>query len=187
MRRILYRGLLQLHPAQFRTEFAPDMLWIFELETAAGRAWPLFLDALGSVGRQWLLRSGAWKAAAGALGGFVIVAGMLGMTGPALLGHGAVCGVPPEQFRGRWAGSVHLSGMAGLMEITLDRQGGAWRGEYHLRGPRGDSRSGPAEDIRVEGDTLRFRVKPAGTELTFVGRLSRHRLSGQLEPAGNLF
>lgn len=77
--RLIYRLILCLHPPAFRREFAEEMLWIFD-ETAGG--WPrtlLFSDALISLARQWLLRSGAWKLLAAGAGGLLqITAGGLG-------------------------------------------------------------------------------------------------------------
>lgn len=58
----LYRGLLRLHPEQFRRQFGDDMLWIFDEISATGRsAAPLFADAAGSLARQWLLRGNVGK------------------------------------------------------------------------------------------------------------------------------
>ena len=71
MIRLLYRLLLCLHPPAFRREFAGEMLWIFdETAGAAGRAL-LFSDALLSLARQWMLRSGAWKLLAAGAGGLI--------------------------------------------------------------------------------------------------------------------
>ena len=55
--RSLYRCLLRVHPAQFRREFAEEMLWIFDEVTARDSAVPLLVDALVSLGRQWTLRT----------------------------------------------------------------------------------------------------------------------------------
>ena len=78
MTRALYRWLLWLHPPAFRREFAGEMLWIFEEAAPQGVA-PLFGDALISLLRQWLLRSGQWKLAAALIGGMIeVTAGGLG-------------------------------------------------------------------------------------------------------------
>jgi hypothetical protein len=55
-----------MHPQAFRREFADEMLCIYE---EAGSA-SFFADALVSLTRQWLLRSGGWKIA-------VVLAGAL--------------------------------------------------------------------------------------------------------------
>lgn len=71
MMRLVYRLLLCLHPPRFRREFAQEMLWIFD-ETAAGGPRAILLgDALVSLARQWLLRSGAWKLLVAGAGGLV--------------------------------------------------------------------------------------------------------------------
>jgi hypothetical protein len=67
MTRTLYRFLLRLHPREFREEFAEEMLWIFDQAGHNFSAVPLFADALESLGRQWLVRSGAWPYAVGVM------------------------------------------------------------------------------------------------------------------------
>ena len=54
-----YRFLLALHPKAFQEEFAAEMLWIFEEQSAQRGCVPLFTDALVSLGRQWMFRSTA--------------------------------------------------------------------------------------------------------------------------------
>jgi hypothetical protein len=67
MTRILYRLLLRLHPRDFREEFAGEMLWIFDEAGRSFGALPLFADAVESLVRQWLVRSGAWTYAIGVM------------------------------------------------------------------------------------------------------------------------
>jgi hypothetical protein len=71
MIRRLYQCLLWLHPPRFRREFAGEMLWIFDNAVDSEGAPSLLGDALVSLGRQWLLRSEAWKIAAALAGGLV--------------------------------------------------------------------------------------------------------------------
>lgn len=79
MTRLLYRLLLGLHPPAFRRQFAGEMLWIFDESTGAA-AWMLLADALISLARQWLLRSGAWKLLVAGAGGLIqITVGGLGL------------------------------------------------------------------------------------------------------------
>ena len=54
-----YRFLLALHPKAFQEEFAAEMLWIFDEESAKRCAMPLFSDALFSLGRQWVTGGGS--------------------------------------------------------------------------------------------------------------------------------
>jgi hypothetical protein len=63
MIRTCYRCLLWLHPPVFRREFAGEMLWIFDQAAESQGALALFSDGLGSLARQWLLRTGWWKIA----------------------------------------------------------------------------------------------------------------------------
>jgi len=65
--RALYRSLLWLHPPAFRREFAGEMLWIFDEAAAAEGSAALVADGFASLVRQWVLRCGAWKIAAGAM------------------------------------------------------------------------------------------------------------------------
>lgn len=67
MTRALYRWLLWLHPPSFRRQFAGEMLWIFDEAAAAEGPARLLLDGLGSLLRQWTIRSGAWKVLAAML------------------------------------------------------------------------------------------------------------------------
>jgi hypothetical protein len=69
--RWLYWGLLWLHPPAFRRAFAGEMLWIYDETSGAALVWLLFGDALVSLARQWVLRTGAWKVAAAGVGGLL--------------------------------------------------------------------------------------------------------------------
>jgi hypothetical protein len=62
----IYRLLLQLHPVRFRRRFAEEMLLMFD--EAPRKTW-LIVDGVGSMARQWLLRSGLWKWLLAGLGG----------------------------------------------------------------------------------------------------------------------
>ena len=70
MTRALYRGLVWLHPREFRTEFGGEMQWIFD-EASANGVIALFADAVVSLLRQWVVRYGTWKIAAGLAGGIL--------------------------------------------------------------------------------------------------------------------
>jgi hypothetical protein len=59
--RSLYHFLLRLHPAHFRNKFEDQMLWIFDESVASRGAASLLLDALVSLVRQWVLRTGYWR------------------------------------------------------------------------------------------------------------------------------
>lgn len=79
MIRTFYRWLICLHPPAFRQRFEQELLWIFDESSKASGAAPLLYDAVISLLRQWLVRSGMWK---WALGG---IAGAL----PVLIGFGS--------------------------------------------------------------------------------------------------
>jgi uncharacterized membrane protein len=79
MIRTLYRWLICLHPPAFRQRFEQELLWIFEESCDTSGATPLLYDAVVSLLRQWLMRSGMWK---WVLGG---IAGAL----PVLIGFGS--------------------------------------------------------------------------------------------------
>jgi hypothetical protein len=50
-----------LHPAAFRLRFEEEMLWIFDEAADTWGSASLFWDALLSLVRQWLVRSGLWR------------------------------------------------------------------------------------------------------------------------------
>ena len=79
MTRSLYRSLIYLHPPAFRLRFEQELLWIFDECRHESGAVPLLHDAVTSLLRQWLMRSGLWK---WVLGG---IAGAL----PVLIGFGS--------------------------------------------------------------------------------------------------
>jgi hypothetical protein len=56
--RSLYYFILRLHPAHFRDKFEDQMLWIFDESVASRGAASLLIDAVVSLVRQWVLRSG---------------------------------------------------------------------------------------------------------------------------------
>ena len=70
----LYARLLALHPAPFRDRFAAEMMLNLEEAQASGASAAFFIDAVRSLLRQWLLRSGSWKLAAAALGASLEIA-----------------------------------------------------------------------------------------------------------------
>jgi hypothetical protein len=69
MTRTLYRWLVRLHPPAFRLRFEEELLWIFDESNDASGTLPLVHDAAISLLRQWVLRSGMWKWALGAIAG----------------------------------------------------------------------------------------------------------------------
>jgi hypothetical protein len=73
MTRRLYYYLVWIHPAAFRREFGPEMLWIYDQAAPEAGGTALCLDALLSLGRQWLLRSGLWKVVVALVGGLLQV------------------------------------------------------------------------------------------------------------------
>ena len=69
MARTLYRWLICLHPPAFRLRFEEELLWIFDESSTTTGAVPLVCDAVLSLLRQWLLRSGMWKWLLGGIAG----------------------------------------------------------------------------------------------------------------------
>jgi hypothetical protein len=77
MKRFLYRCVITLHPRAFRERFGDEMLSVFDEATHAG--WmAFFVDGVGSLARQWLLRSGLWKLALGATVSGLLLGMLLG-------------------------------------------------------------------------------------------------------------
>ncbi len=194
MTRLLYRCLLRLHPAAFRDQFAGEMLWIFDEAAAGAGKFCFFADGCASLARQWLLRTGAWKAAVGGCGAFILIGGMLSM---AALPLGRVYGPPmvepelpaaassslPARFKGRWVGYFQFPGPTGQMEFSMDESDGIWTGTLRVRGPDGVTHQGVPEDIRAAGDSLSFRFKTTHGEMVYRGRMIQGQLRGYLRPA----
>jgi hypothetical protein len=88
MIRALYASLLRLHPPSFRRRFGTEMLWIFDQARVSEGALVLLVDLFISALRQWLMRSGLWKAML-ALAGATIQVIAFGLGGIASLRHTA--------------------------------------------------------------------------------------------------
>jgi hypothetical protein len=180
----VYRLLVQAHPAEFREQFGEEMAWIFE-ET---RQPALFYDALLSLARQWVLRSGAWTMAAGGGVALVVFAAIFGFGVAPVLAHGPAKSAPPQaQFGGTWAGHFAWPAPVGQMELTLGKLGDAWNGELAVRGMDGVVHRGPAEEIVFAGDSITFHVRTAYGPMKFNGRLIEGQLAGALQPAAGTF
>jgi hypothetical protein len=67
----------------------------------------------------------------------------------------------------------------------LLNNGAAWTGKLYLQGQDGVMHGGPLEEIRVEGDALRFRVEAGDAYMTFSGHLRHGKLTGILEATAN--
>lgn len=80
MIRAVYAFLLRLHPPAFRRQFGAEMLWIFDQARVSEGALVLLVDLFISALRQWLMRSGLWKAML-ALAGATIQVIAFGMGG----------------------------------------------------------------------------------------------------------
>ena len=78
MTRYFYHCLVSLHPFEFRRQFGEEMLWIFDEAAVSGGIGPFFTDAVVSLGRQWLIREGAWKVGVAAIGGLIHISLVLG-------------------------------------------------------------------------------------------------------------
>jgi len=155
MTRALYRWLLWLHPPLFRRQFAGEMLWIFDQSADSQGVCALFFDGLISLARQWLLRSGSWKVAAGIAGGLVqVTAGGLGML---LFGHAQAAHIAGVELRGAHIAVLSNPGMPiamdSLVRLTVWTAGGLmlvvtvvtiWVRNITGRRMRGISRKGAA-------------------------------------------
>jgi hypothetical protein len=184
MTRALYTCVLWLHPPAFRRRFADEMLWIFEEASESHGIFPLFTDSFLSLIRQWMLHSPIWKVALAGMGGLLelIFASYL-IGGPTLLNtcRQEAPDTALSRFSGSWTGSLHSNGPSGAIQLTIVKRGNAWIGQLQLEGDDGKMHSGPAEDIRIDGDVLHFRVKAGDADMTFHGRLRDGRLQGTLE------
>jgi hypothetical protein len=194
MIRSLYRSLLRLHPPGFRRQYGEEMLWIFD-ET--GGAVSLLADGFFSLFRQWLRCPATVTLAAAGFGGAMHMALFLAMTlpmtsrtpGVIYVRRAVMAGGMPDvasfRFSGNWIGTLQSSGPSGPMELMLLKNGASWTGKLYLQGQDGIMHGGPLEDIRVEGDALRFRVEAGDADMTFSGELRQGRLAGVLEATSN--
>ncbi len=65
MSRFIYRCLIRLHPRPFRERFGDEMLCVVD-EAPYGDGLVFLADGVGSLARQWILRSAFWRWAVGA-------------------------------------------------------------------------------------------------------------------------
>jgi hypothetical protein len=194
MTRSLYRSLLWLHPPDFRTRFMDEMLWIYD-ETAAAGVISLFSDGLASLMRQWLVLSKPLVAAGffGALHMALFLVMTLPMTNRVSSGlavrrimlPNAPAIMLPAGINGNWVGSLRSSGPSGPIELILTNNGDAWAGKLYIQGQDGAMHGGPLEDVGVQGDFLRFRLRAGDADMLFRGRLRQGRLRGTLEATSN--
>jgi hypothetical protein len=76
MLRLIYKGLVWLHPPAFRERFGEELLWIFDEARREQGASSLFADGAVSVARQWAFGSNLWVWFLALLGGLIpILAG----------------------------------------------------------------------------------------------------------------
>jgi len=172
------------------------MLWIYD-ETAGAGAVSLLADGFFSLVRQWLTRPGTLTLAAAGLGGAMHMALFLVMMIPVVNQSPAVIyvrrpvlptGMPDVstvRFSGNWVGTMRSTGPSGPIQLMLLNNGAAWTGKLYLQGQDGVMHGGPLEEIRVEGDALRFRVEAGDACMTFSGHLRRGKLTGILEATAN--
>lgn len=196
MIRSLYRSMLRLHPPGFRRQFADEMLWIYD-ETAGAGTISLLTDGFFSLVRQWLTLPGTLTLAAAGCGGAMHMALFLVMTLPMMSRSPAVIyvrhAVSPSgmadmssvRFSGNWVGTLRSTGPSGPMQLMLLNDGASWTGKLYLQGQDGAMHGGPLEEIRVEGDALRFRVEAGDADMTFSGQLRQGKLTGILEATAN--
>ncbi len=179
MQRRLYRALLCLYPFGFRERFAEEMLWIFDEASAGDVTFPIFWDTFLSVIRQRAVPLMTWKVAATLIAGTLEMAIFLFLADP--FAKVPAVELNPAGFIGDWTGRTQPSTLAGRMELTLTRSGGAWAGEFRIQGSHGEMRKAPAEDIQINGSMLQFRIKGNQADLKFKGQLIGTRLAGRLE------
>ncbi|HEV3200528.1 MAG TPA: hypothetical protein VGZ73_21645 [Bryobacteraceae bacterium] len=196
MIRSIYRSILRLHPPGFRQQFAEEMLWIYD-ETAGAGAVSLLTDGFFSLVRQWMTRPATLTLAAAGCGGAMHMALFLVMMIPVVNQPPAVIyvrrpilasGMPDVstvRFSGSWIGTLHSTGPSGPMQLMLLNNGASWTGKLYLQGQDGVMHGGALEEIRVEGDALRFRVEAGDADLTFSGQLQQGKLTGILEATAN--
>ena len=161
--RTLYRCLLWLHPMAFRTEFAGEMLWIFD-ETRATEGTPRLLwDATVSLFRQRLLRSTYWRIPVALGVAFLqvsFVMGWLSTSHPYIASR-----IAYDQFRGEWSGEARLEGRPVPLMIDFVPTGTAWNAQASL-----DGVPLRVNQIRVEPGVVRFQLDSGLAVVEFEGK-----------------
>jgi hypothetical protein len=136
MTRRLYATLLRLHPPAFRRRFATEMLWIFDEARLSEGAFGLLFDLLISLTRQWLFRSGVWKAA------LALVLGAIQVT---MGGFGWFLFNP--RITANQSGTPMTPIMDDLMRITLSKAHRFLKGDAPSFGRRDEARIANKEDL----------------------------------------
>ena len=134
MRRSLYRYLIWLHPAVFRERFGEEMLCIFD-EAEGQEELQLFTDAFISLLRQWMLRSGIWKMASGAIVSGLLIFGWW-HSQESSLDHALRRGNPGELAEARrrfLTEHSNLSGFDALFEGTVQAASPATSSGWPIR------------------------------------------------------
>jgi len=178
MTRFLYRCILGLHPPHFRREFAGEMLWVFDESTGAENPAALLYDALVSLARQWLLRSGSWKIGVALAGAALQIAvgsvGMLVFARPHMETLGS-----EASLRGVWSGVLESGGVSKPVELVFDHDRGSWLGVFTAA-----AQTSSVMDFEARTSNIAFRVPAAEGDLHFRGRLMAGKLSGTVQRSG---
>lgn len=95
-----------------------------------------------------------------------------------LLAPGLIRAAEPVQATGHWEGEIELPGGAGKLQVMIDlaRDGDAWTGTIDI--PMQNAKGMPLEEISVEGEKVRFKIKGVPGVPTFEGTLSESAIQG---------
>jgi len=83
-------------------------------------------------------------------------------------------------FAGTWAGAMATSVGAGGLEITLTRDGSAWKATAKVR-LEGQEIAPPVEQLKINGADISFAVELDRNLVKFNGKIDGDKLNGSLE------
>jgi hypothetical protein len=86
---------------------------------------------------------------------------------------------------GNWSGLYQTPGPSGSLEITLTDIESKLSGEVKIEGPGSKILTKPAQNLKVDGNNIKFMIEIMGAEITFSGKLKDGKLTGELEAVEN--
>lgn len=107
--------------------------------------------------------------------------------GPLLLGAETEAAAAAASPEGRWNGKIEVPGSPLEVEVTLERDGDAWKGSITI--PAQGAKDLPLEKLSVAGNALAFAISGIPGEPTFSGTLddAAKAISGTFTQAGQSF
>jgi hypothetical protein len=87
-------------------------------------------------------------------------------------------------FSGIWVGKFEPSQFSGEMELTLTRDGDAWKAEAKFK-VRENKAENPVRELEIKDDQISFRAMIGRIDVLFTGKLDGNKIKGVLEASRN--